>query len=333
VSLYEKIHWAVRGSEKPREFAYWLLSRPWVTRNPLYGKSYRRRITHRTEKFGEFPPLVSVETSALCNADCLYCARGRMERELGVMSQELFEKIADEAAGRADMFLSGFGEPLIDMNLEEKVEYAKRAGVGRVSFFTNASLLEPERAKTLVKAGLDGVDLSIDGATAESFNSVRRGLEFEEVYENVRYLASLRRNGRPFIRLDTLILPETGEEKTLIRRTFGSLVDRIVFRRPDSWAGQIELPPEAETSRAERPSDYREPCIHLWQQINVYWDGTVPLCCRDFDAKVPLGDVTESSIAEIWKGEPLRTYRWKHLTGSFEDMLLCSRCRYFSIWW
>lgn len=333
MSLYKKIHWAVRGSEKPREFAYWLLSRPSVVRNPVYGKSYAQRINYRTKKFEEFPLLVSVETSALCNADCLYCARGRMERKLGVMSRELFEKIADEAAGRADMFLSGFGEPLIDNNLEEKVEYAKRAGVGRVSFFTNASLLEPGRAKALVEAGLDGIDISIDGATAESFNSVRRGLEFEEVCENVRYLASLRRNGRPFIRLDTLVLPETGGEKKLVRRTFGPLVDRIVFRRPDSWAGQIELPLEMDTSRAERPSDYREPCIHLWQQVNVYWDGTVPLCCRDFDAKVPLGDMNESSIAEIWKGEPLRTYRRKHLTRSFEDMLLCKQCRYFSIWW
>jgi MoaA/NifB/PqqE/SkfB family radical SAM enzyme len=66
--------------------------------------------------FERFPPVVSVETSALCNADCLYCTRERMERDLGVMSQELFEELADEVAGRADMFLSGFGEPLTDLS-------------------------------------------------------------------------------------------------------------------------------------------------------------------------------------------------------------------------
>jgi MoaA/NifB/PqqE/SkfB family radical SAM enzyme len=333
MKLYDKIHWAIRGSERPREFAYWLLSRPWIVRNPLYNTVYGHRIRRRMKDFEEFPALIAVETSALCNADCLYCTRGQMERELGVMSQELFEKIADEAAGRADMFLSGFGEPLIDDGLEEKVEYAKRVGVKHVSFFTNASLLTPRRAKTLVGAGLDGVDLSIDGATPESFEIVRRGLEFEKVYENVRYLASLRRNGRPFIRLDTLVLPETENEKALVRETFGSLTDRIVFRRPDSWAGQIGLPPEVRTLDMERPTAFREPCIHLWQQLNVYWDGTVSLCCRDFDAKVPLGNATESSIGRIWKDDPLRTYRKKHLTGAFEDIRLCGQCRYFSIWW
>jgi len=256
-----------------------------------------------------------------------------MERELGVMPMELFRELADETAGRADMFLSGFGEPLIDKGLEEKVEYAKRAGVRRVSFFTNASLLVPERARSLVEAGLDGVDLSIDGATADSFNRVRRGLDFDEVYANVKYLASLRRNGRPFIRLDTLILPETEREKGEVRKTFGPLTDRIVFRRPESWAGQIELPPEAKTPHVERPTAYREPCIHLWCQINVYWDGTVPICCKDFDAKVKLGNAGDSSIAEVWRGEPLRTYREKHLEKGFDDVPLCNECRYFSIWW
>jgi MoaA/NifB/PqqE/SkfB family radical SAM enzyme len=333
MSLYEKIHWAIRGSEKPREFAYWLLSRPWVVCNPLYDALYRRRIRRRARGFEEFPPLVSVETSALCNADCLYCTRGHMERKLGVMPMELFRGLADEAAGRADMLLSGFGEPLVDKGLEEKVEYAKRAGVEYVSFFTNASLLAPERARALVDAGLDGVDLSIDGASADSFNRVRRGLDFDEVYENVEYLASLRRNGRPFIRLNTLVLPETEDEKELVRKTFGALTDRIVFRRPESWAEQIDLPPEVETPHIERPTACREPCIHLWCQINVYWDGTVPICCRDFDAKVRLGNAADSSIAEIWRAEPLRSYREKHLAKEFDDVPLCNECRYFSIWW
>ena len=214
-----------------------------------------------------------------------------------------------------------------------KVEYAKRAGVSRVSFFTNASLLEPARARALVEAGLDGVDLSIDGAEAESYGRIRRGLDFEEVYENVKYLASLRRTGRPFVRLNTLVLPENENEKRRTRDIFGPLTDRIVFRRPESWAGQIELPPGVKTPHVARPAAYREPCIHLWQQINVYWDGTVPLCCRDFDAKVSLGNATDRSISEIWRGEPLLSYRRKHETGRFNEIPLCGQCRYFSIWW
>jgi MoaA/NifB/PqqE/SkfB family radical SAM enzyme len=335
MGLYDKIHWWVRSNRFPRDFAYWLLTRPAVTGNPLYQRAYYWRAKRRIEGMRRFPPVVALEVSAFCNANCLYCTREVMRRELGTMSDELYGRLIEQIKEYPEtrLYLSGFGEPLMDKGLADKVAVAKQAGIRSVGFFSNLSLLTPERAEELVAAGLDNIDVSIDGGTPETYNRIRRHLNFETTIANLRYLASVKRAGRPLITVDTVVTPENEAEIPQLRRLLRGVADRVVFRRPESWAGQITLPAGMKTPHGGILPRYRPPCIHLWGQMNVYWDGTVPLCCRDFDAKGPLGDAADQTLAEIWQDDIIERYRVAHLAGKFHEVPLCGRCRYFSIWW
>ena len=56
------------------------------------------------------------------------CPRGNHTRKQNIMDMELFKKIVDEVAVLdtiREVCLSGFGEPLIDKNLIEKIKYCK----------------------------------------------------------------------------------------------------------------------------------------------------------------------------------------------------------------
>ncbi len=282
-----------------------------------------------------FPPVIALETSAFCNANCLYCTRGTMRRDLGIMSDGLYRDLIEQISEFPDtrLYLSGFGEPLIDKKLAGKIALAKDAGIESVGFFSNLSLLTEERANELVEAGLDSIDVSIDGGTPETYNMIRRGLDFETTIDNLKYLASIRRGNRPQITVDTVITPENRNELPQLKRVLRGIADRVIFRRPESWAGQISLPAGIKTPHSGTLPRYRPPCIHLWGQLNIYWDGTAPLCCRDFDAKGPLGNAAKNSIINIWQGETITKYREAHLTGKFHQVPLCGRCSYFSIWW
>lgn len=333
--IYEKIHWWARSHYIPREFAYFILTRPAVLGNSLYRRLYQRRIENRIRSMLKFPHTIAIESSAFCNANCLLCTRKVMKRKLGVMSNKLYCSLIEQIKQhpRTRLYLSGFGEPLMDKNLADKVAFAKDAGIEYVGFFTNGSLLTPKRAQELVEAGLTAIDVSIDGATPETYNAIRPNLDFDVVINNLRHLSSIRRQGRPMITVDVILTPQNEREKRSMRKLMQGIADKLIFRRPESWAGQITLPNGIKTPHSAILPSYRSSCIHLWSQVNIYWDGTVPLCCRDFDAKVPLGNSTKQSIIEIWHSEITNQFREAHLEGRFQATPLCRDCQYFSIWW
>jgi len=85
----------------------------------------------------------------LCNADCIMCPNGIMERPVARMDMDLFKKIVDELAASNMPFIkfvfAGIGEPTIDPRLHEKIRYLKekmpkipvQLPVGRVKSFND----------------------------------------------------------------------------------------------------------------------------------------------------------------------------------------------------
>ncbi|MEW6097350.1 MAG: SPASM domain-containing protein [bacterium] len=55
----------------------------------------------------------------------------------------------------------------------------------------------------------------------------------------------------------------------------------------------------------------------MWQQMVIYWNGDVPICCKDFHAKLIMGNVAKNTIKEIWHGEKFQQIRQIHLEGKY----------------
>src|SRR5206468_4647208 len=92
---------------------------------------------------------LSLETCTSCNHRCPFCPVSVDPREREVMSQELFESIADQVVEIGGpgvvVFLSNYNEPTIDPLFEERCLSLFRRGLP-VSVLTNASHFGPERA-------------------------------------------------------------------------------------------------------------------------------------------------------------------------------------------
>ena len=92
-------------------------------------------------------PEVRYETTDYCNAACIMCPRDLHQegREHGVMDLEKYKRSIDEVVplGAKRVVLTGFGEPLMDRTLDEKVAYTKSKGL-HTYIITNASLLSKQ---------------------------------------------------------------------------------------------------------------------------------------------------------------------------------------------
>jgi radical SAM protein with 4Fe4S-binding SPASM domain len=137
---------------------------------------------------------VQVEVTGACNLRCHMCLvryRPALDRRRGSLSLEAFERLVDGLPALSVVTLQGLGEPLLAPHLLDMVRYASARGC-RVGFNTNGTLLTRRRAEALVRAGLAWLHVSVDGATAATYESIRDGARFETVAASVRGLVAMK---------------------------------------------------------------------------------------------------------------------------------------------
>lgn len=151
------------------------------------------------------PTALQVEVTSACNLSCAMCLvshRPPVNKVTGAMPMDRFRALVDEFPDLQELTLQGLGEPLLSPHLIEMIRYAKGRGT-KVGFNSNAMLLNRRLATQLVDLGLDWLHVSLDGADADTFESIRSGASFERVVDNLAGLVEIRRNAgseTPWIR-------------------------------------------------------------------------------------------------------------------------------------
>jgi wyosine [tRNA(Phe)-imidazoG37] synthetase (radical SAM superfamily) len=124
--------------------------------------------------------------------------------------------------------LHGFGEPLLDKLLAERIQLAKTCGIQRTYIVTNASLLLPETSRKIISAGLDKMKISFYGTDEESYNNTMKRLNFKVTFQNIKDFLRIRKEmKRENPRLILQYLPnETNNAKTAeFRSLWSPLID------------------------------------------------------------------------------------------------------------
>ncbi len=115
--------------------------------------------------------VLRLSLTARCNLACTYCLpEGTEPPGLLNLQQRLAVIRAAVELGASNLRLTG-GEPLLSAQLEELVAGAqglRRLGLQTIALTSNGLLLTAERAKSLRRAGLDRITLSLDGTTGAS---------------------------------------------------------------------------------------------------------------------------------------------------------------------
>jgi len=309
---------------------------PLIVLNPFYLSLYDLNMKSAIRR-RRIPRTVRIETTAFCNMCCVFCPHADMKRPKGTMSDSLYKKIIDECTSLGVQHINfvGMGEPTIDPKLPERVRYAQLRNINDVSLTSNGLFLNEELGVNLIEAGLDRVSISLDAATSKTYEKIHRA-DFNIVKQNILSLIKQRNERKSKLRVEVSFheFELNKSEVTLFIREFGDMVDRISFiPEIHDWAGKIK----GKFKFKEMTFHKRLPCMALWYGMQIYWDGKVPLCCLDMECEVPLGDVSNSSINNVWNGEKLRWIRGLHLKQQFNKVPLCHNCTaniiLYQPWW
>lgn len=151
------------------------------------------------------PSIVSIPLTASCNKRCNFCEINGVERQLknegmtyevNVLKMEdlaCFEPVIRGARTVDFGGLSYLGEPMVSPRFVDAVWYVRRINPSAIiAVTTNATLLTPPVAATLVRHAPVHLTFSIHAATPETYALVM-GNGFDRVVKNLEHLAALRR--------------------------------------------------------------------------------------------------------------------------------------------
>jgi len=272
-----------------------------------------------------FPRRVSVEVTNYCNQRCVLCPRQGFTRPLGFMDTALFARVARECAQHGTrLWLHFLGEPLLHRGLVRMIAFAKDAGVTEVGLSTNALSLHGRLADALLESGLDRLECSLDADDPETYLAMRGRDHFEQVAANVRAFLERKHalgRERPVTSIQFMRTPALIASLDRVVAAWRPLLgprDFVMTIEPASFGGAVEV-------GAAVPGE-RRPCAWLSTALMILQDGTVTMCGADWDAHMPLGNVRDTTIADIWNGAELARRRRAHEEGRFADVAPCAGC-------
>src|SRR5688572_25045145 len=140
---------------------------------------------------------VMLETTQRCNLRCIHCAVSE-ENNRGTYAWEdlpieFFHKLLPIlAAHKPWVHLSGHGETLLHPHFWEMLEATIQAGC-KVRFQTNGTLLTRERVERIVELGVELIVVSLDAATPELFDRIRRRARLDRILSHLAVLQETKK--------------------------------------------------------------------------------------------------------------------------------------------
>lgn len=268
-----------------------------------------------------------IEVTTKCNYNCIICPREKLTRKKETMSldlfKELFEKIMDETDQHDTLTFPGMGEPLLDETLEQKIVFAKKNKPSMdVLILTNGSLMSPEKFEELQAIGVTSVRVSLYGTNPENYNKVH-GINIDGAFEKVReslLKISEKKKGTKLYLTYNIVEGDNCSHLEEWINFWKDKVDLLEVWKPHNWVdGRGYRRIQAEKLRTcGRP--FSGP-------LQVQVDGTVNMCCFDFDGKLTIGDLKRQTLREIFSSPLYKKLQQCHQTGYFTDSgLICERC-------
>lgn len=280
------------------------------------------------------PKYVHIETTSLCNAKCVMCAHSTMKRAKKTMSDELYEKIVVEVVknGIKRVNLQFYGEPLLDKKIFERIKRLKKEGL-EVKLNTNASLLNDENAQKLISSGIDKVNISFDAFNREKYNKIRIGLDYDKVIANIENFLEMTKktsSPKPRTMMTFVCLEQNKDEAEAFEKKWKGKADETMVSYARSWAGQMDVKSGRKKSFLAVDKNI---CKAMWNDLIILQDGTVALCCDDYEGMSNMGNLNHQKLADIWTGEKFIRYRKFHRDGKRRELGPCKNCNSYSYWW
>ena len=308
------------------------------------------------------PTLFNIETTNYCNMTCVMCPRTTlMTRENQWIDPKLFEKVLDQIVQHEPkdletfwdfieskygigfdnpsensfyfyvvsrcVILHGFGEPLVDKNIVDRVQACTNRNIPTYFSCVPANI-NLKKIKSVMENGLGVIKFSIDALDDEGARRIRgKHNNYEKAYEKILQVIEMKeKEGFKTKIVPCMIDLSNDEEKIEDQRNFMEMwkdlpVFAYVKSQDNRWYYEED---ETIENRSHHEQQY---CEFPWISMTIMSNGNVVPCTQDYDTEMTFGNIKEQSIEEIWNGPKYQDFRMSHINGiNKKDYKCFDRC-------
>ena len=269
----------------------------------------------------------TIDIVGTCNLRCPSCSwsMDNITNTKGVMSFDKFKKITKKMISETNIIshvsLYSWGDPLLHPKIDLFIEHLHDLGIA-TALSTNLSFQSSDLIQKAVRSSPEYLKISLSGYYPEVYNSTHTGGDINLVKSNLYRLKYYIEKYESKIFVDVnyhLYRNNCGKNLDKIRE----LCEELGFALSTTYALVMPLErvldhcngkPDKQTVNLSKlllvdidegieiTKEYHDqPCRFLTNQVNISWDGSVPLCCVAFDKQ--LSDISQNyldnSLAEI----------------------------------
>lgn len=307
----------------------------------VLGSYYLSRLLHKPIQWG-VPFSISIEPTTACNLRCPECPSGlrAFTRPTGNLRSDFFRRSIDDLYRDLAFLIFYFqGEPYINPDFLDMVQYASQRGIYTITS-TNGHFLSEENARKTIESGLDRLIISVDGTTQEVYEQYRKSGKLEVVLQGAKNVVKWKKqlqSKTPHIIFQFLVVRPNEHQIPEIYRLAKEIgIDEVKLKTAqiyDYEQGNPLIPTLDQYSRYRKQADgtYRiknqllNHCWKLWHSCVITWDGVVVPCCFDKDAQYRLGNLQEQSLRQVWQEDAYRDFRQKLMQGR-DQIDICTNC-------
>ena len=272
------------------------------------------------------PLHVDIELSDACNLRCRMCTHGFGNAPTGgFMDNSLAFHIVDECVrvGVYSIKLNWRGEVAINKFLPEAVRYAKNNGILEVQINTNGHPKDRDIFIQCAENRLDRIIFSVDGFTAETYESIRKGADFNQLINNIHRLLAWKKkhnSKKPLVRVQMLRTKENKSQVDDFISYWTPLVDDISIN-DESNRGQgnsMIVGDQITVGRAR--------CSQPFQRLTISRDGRVSPCCSDWEQHYLVGNIESDRLDDLWMNRKMAYLRDIQRSNQQNKIKCCREC-------
>lgn len=274
--------------------------------------------------------LIDLEITSLCNAVCPFCPREVLDRKAKFIEMEVIDALAEQLkreTGRRQVILCGIGESTLNPKLPIIVEKLASAGV-KVCMTTNGGLMNVDKFKTLIDAGMAEFNFSLNAATAPTHQKVMKMKNFDKVMNNFAAIIEYKAQHAPHIRIHASFVycaDNQHEVEQFVGKWRDTPVSQIWIHPVNGRAGllgddirAVNVRPLQEKYKGDERVlvdvfSHRHEDGDLCKIVKdldfISVDGDMLLCALDYKRSVALGNLKETPLRELHLNKVLKYKR------------------------
>ena len=275
------------------------------------------------------PKKIHIETVLGCNSRCIMCPNSE-EKTVPIkkMKGSLFEKIIKDiisVTSITSIKLSVNGETLLDDKIVEKILFIKKRKKIRITFNTNAFLLNERLSRRLIKSGLDRINFHISGFSPKIYQKVMAGLSRKKVFGNILDFQKIAKenNSKIVMAIKYVIIKENAIELQKAKKFWEH---KGFLFRPDILDSRIGSLKKYNRLQLKRSKKTLSACPLIYEHFFIRYNGDIVTCWSDWYSRRIMGNMKKEKILDIFNNRKFNQLRRELLRGRKLSKSICADC-------